>query len=104
MTALPSETLLRDSIGQTYRLSAAGGHTLDLRLADVYCHTPMNDQYTCYSALFQLPAGSVVTQGTYRIEGAQGQAWELFLSPVAADASGAPQLEAVFHYRIMEPA
>ena len=92
-------TFDRDSfaaaLGSTFTLTADGGQTVDIELAEVseWRETPDNRSF---SILFSVPEPYRVEQGLYDLENSTLGTVQLFLVPVAMP-NGRAQLEAVFN-------
>jgi hypothetical protein len=97
MSTMPSLDLLRRSIGLEFHLEDAQRGATPVILHAAYEGVPMTDRHACYAAVFLLPAGIRASQGIYRIRHPQGQAWELFLVPIAPSPDGRHRLEATVH-------
>lgn len=99
MSAVPSQARLQAVVGRTFNIETADV-PVPVVLQAVHPGVSMNELYTCYSAQFVLPEGMGGPQGTYRIRHPDGQAWDLFMTPVMPAADGRHRLQAVFHYEI----
>lgn len=99
MTPVPSQALLESVLKESFEIEGAGGNAVSATLAAVQRGTPMSAAYTCYSAVFELPAQMHAAQGTYKVRNGDA-CWEIFMSPIIAAPSGHSRLEAVFHYRL----
>jgi len=105
--SVPSFELLESLVGHQFLIKDAASHSTMLHLDVVDRGVPMNKNYTCYSALFSLPANVHADSAFYHVqypaEGNNYQVWALLLTPVAPSAEGRQRLEALFHYPLNSP-
>ena len=84
-------------VGTSFTVELPGGDALSLLLSEVHASATDDDsrrKRAPFSLIFRPPAGRMILQGTYRIDGAAG-AMELFLVPIVPDRDG-PRIQAVF--------
>ncbi|WP_206956662.1 DUF6916 family protein [Trinickia acidisoli] len=94
---IPTRTQLTASLGHTFMFSGAGDWAVAAKLTDVRDGIPMDENYVCYSAIFEMPADVNLPQNVYRIASSTGDAWELLVTPYRPTAEGKPVMGAVFH-------
>jgi hypothetical protein len=99
MTQMPSQADLANAVNQIFQLQDDHGAVAQVQLLSVEAGVSMGPDYTCYAAVFAMPAGMAASQGTYRLS-RDDAAWSLFMAPIRTDAAGRARLEAVFHYRM----
>lgn len=100
MTGIPTQAELNASLGGLFTFSGQGDWTVSAKLIDVRSGVPMDRNYACYSALFEMPAGADLPQNVYRIASPAGDAWELLVTPYRPTPEGMPVMGAVFHCRL----
>ncbi|RKP48114.1 DUF6916 family protein [Trinickia fusca] len=97
MHSIPSHDALIASIGQSFTFSTPQGREIEARLVAAPTGTPMDDDYVCYAATFELPAGIQLPQDVYRIAASDGAAWDLLATPTRPSADGKANLTVVVH-------
>lgn len=70
---------------------------MQARLIGAPAGVPMDDDYVCYHALFELPLGVQLPQDNYRVDAPDGRAWMLFATPTRPQKNGAATLCIVIH-------
>ena len=93
---VPTHAALLAAIGQPFVLSTADGRSVQARLAAAPGGIPMDDDYVCYSAIFELPEGVHLPQEVFRVTAPNGDAWDLLATP-ARPINGRAMLSAVMH-------
>lgn len=85
-------------LGETFRLRCDDGSTLDLRLDRVTAHgrAPAAGGRAPFAIEFTGPRENILPQRIYRLEHDELEPLEIFLVPLAPDASSA-RYEAVFN-------
>lgn len=99
MRTVPTHDELLEALGQRFTFASADGHTVDAVLAHAPAGIPMSDDFVCYSATFELPAGVFLPQDVYRIGSPAGPAWELLATPTRPTEDGRSTLTFVVHCR-----
>jgi hypothetical protein len=94
---MPSYEKLQAALNQTFLFSIPGGKAIGGRLFDVSVRIAMDDTHSCYTALFEMPAGIWLQQDIYRVVHPTGDFWELLMTPYRPTTSGACVIGAVFH-------
>lgn len=97
MSAIPSHAELTEVIGRTFIFANEQVGAIDARLLAAPIGTPMDDEFLCYSAHFELPTGIRLPQDTYRVSAPDGAAWDLFATPTRPTAHGAGTMCIVIH-------
>lgn len=93
---VPTHAALVAAIGQPFVIVASDGRSVDARLAAAPSGIPMDEDYVCYSAIFELPPGAHLPQDVFRITAPDGDAWDLLATPTAPKG-GRATLTAVMH-------
>ncbi|WP_260858868.1 DUF6916 family protein [Paraburkholderia sp. BCC1885] len=88
---------MTDAIGRTYTFASEQAGAVEVRLIAAPAGTPMDDEFLCYSAHFELPVGVRLPQDTYRVSDADGTGWDLFATPTRPTAQGAGTMCVVIH-------
>lgn len=88
---------MTEAVGRTFTFASASVGTVESRLISAPAGTPMDDDFLCYSAHFELPAGVRLPQDTYRVSAPNGAAWDLLATPTRPAASGAGTMCIVIH-------
>lgn len=97
LSAIPTLAELTASLGGLYTLTPQQGAAVQARLISAQSGIPMDDDYVCYDALFELPLGVQLPQDTYRFDAPDGSSWPLFATPVRPRKNGAATLCIVIH-------
>ena len=100
MPAKTSEERFRESLNTKFRVRAEVPRPVELELVEVRSYEPgENDERGMerFSLFFRGPADIFVPQGTYTLEHEKMGALDIFVVPVARDASGF-LYESVFNF------
>ena len=98
MQAVPTHEALVASLDRLFLLETADGSHVEARLIAAPIGVAMDACYISYSATFELPAGILLPQDTYRIRSPDGETWELLATPTRPSANGRGNLTVVLHY------
>ncbi|WP_144146747.1 DUF6916 family protein [Paraburkholderia sp. BCC1884] len=88
MSAIPTHAELTESLGSLFVLTSPQGYAVKARLSSAPSGVPMDDDYACYQARFDLPTGIQFLQDIYRVSAPDGRAWDLFATPARPSAEG----------------
>lgn len=99
MAAIPTQAELAATLGSIFTFAGYDGVAVPARLIAAPEGVPMDRNYVCYSALFELPAGTQLGQDTYRVTSPAGVEWDLLVTPHRPTPEGVPMMGAVFHCR-----
>ncbi|TKC91197.1 hypothetical protein FAZ69_07515 [Trinickia terrae] len=94
--SVPTHAALVAAIGQPFAFALPDGGAVEAHLVAAPLGVPMDDDYVCYSAIFQLPFGVHLPQAVFRITAPGGDAWDLLATPTRP-ADGHATLTAVMH-------
>ncbi|RAS23466.1 hypothetical protein BX591_12072 [Paraburkholderia bryophila] len=97
LSAIPTHAELTESLGGLFTLTSPEGTAVQARLIDAPVGVPMDDDYVCYHAFFELPLGVQLPQDNYRVDAPDGRAWVLLATPVRPQKNGAATLCIVIH-------
>ncbi len=86
-------------IGSLWELHAASLPPLQVKLVHVATAPPMNKNYVCYGAEFQVMNGIRPPCMTYKAR-FQDREWDLLFTPIGPDDDGEELVQAIIHTRI----
>lgn len=68
LSAIPTHAGLTEPLGGLFTLTSQQGAVVQARLIDAPAGVPMNDDYVCHHARFELPLGVQFPQDNYRVD------------------------------------
>lgn len=97
MTEIPTRAELAASLDGAFTFSGEGDWAVAAKLVEVLDGVPMDANYDCYSAVFELSPGVSLPQNVYRVTSPAGSAWDILVTPYRPTADGKSVMGAVFH-------
>ena len=97
MSAIPERSRLEADLDQSFIFNLGDGRIARARLIAVPSGIPMDDDYECYSAVFEFEPGLQLQQDVYHITSPAGESWDLLATPHRPGAGGAARLGVVIH-------